>query len=197
MGASELSQSTESFQLFLSPTLLQYQKVNLWQWVAIIHITELQNCSLWKGSKNIPGPASCWKQSQLRNQSWLLTALSRYVLENLQGWKLHNHFGQSAHCLAVLIVKEFLLTFSLSLSCFISGLMPPVSVSCQCEQPPSVLSPPRTHWGCCWASPEPLLPAAPAQLHLSPLRGPVLQFPLTILVALHWTHCSFSRSLLK
>lgn len=116
----------------------------LWQCIEIIHwITELKNNSLWKGSKNVSRPASCWKQSQLCNQTWLLRALSKYVLENLQGWKLHNHFGQPAHCLAVLIVKEFLLIFIPNLSCFILGLMPPASCPVrQCEHPPSVQSHP-------------------------------------------------------
>lgn len=147
MGTSELcSQSFYwAIQLFSFPTLLQYQKVNLWQCIEIIHwITELKNNSLWKGSKNVSRPASCWKQSQLCNQTWLLRALSKYVLENLQGWKPHNHFGQPAHCLAVFIVKEFLLIFSLNFSCFILGLMLPASCHVrQCEHPLSVQSHPE------------------------------------------------------
>lgn len=140
---------------------------------------------------------SCWKQSQLSNRTWLLRALSKYVLENLQGWKLHNPFGQPAHCLAVLTVRvspylqpePLLLHLGPDASC----ILPHVG----CEQPLSVLSPPRRHWGCCWPSPEPsLLPATWTQLPHSLPRGQALQFPWNILVALHWTHCSLSRSLL-
>lgn len=50
---------SKSFQLFLFPTPLQYQKVNLRQWAEIIHIAELQNNSLWKGSKNVSSPERC------------------------------------------------------------------------------------------------------------------------------------------
>lgn len=179
---------SKSFQLLHFPTPQQYEKVNLWQWVEIIHNAELQNNYLWKGSKNVFRPASFWKQSQLCNQTWLLRALSKYVLENLQEWKLHNLFGQAAHCLAVLMVKEFLLIFSLSISCFILGLMPPVSCHIGLFE----------HWGFCWATPEPsLLPDVWAQLSQPLLRGQVLLSPLTTLVALQQTHCSLSRSLLK
>lgn len=179
-----------SFQLFPFPSLLQYQKVNLWQWVEITHITELQNSSLWMGSMNVTSPTSCWKQSQLCNQTWLLRALSKYILENLQGWKLHNDFRQPAHCLAVLIVKEFPLIFRLNLSCFILSLMPPLCCYIwQCEQPPSVVTSHR-RWGCCWASPEPSAPSCISPT--PPVSSQCSSSP--------WpsaTLCSLSRSLLK
>lgn len=191
---------SKSFQLFLFPTPLQYQKVNLRQWAEIIHITESQNNSFWKGYKNVSSPERCL---MLKAVSFAIR-LGCSELYPSMSWKISKdgNFTTSLGSLPV---------FGCSQSGRVSPYLQPEPLLFHLRPDASCIVPHAAVWiasVCSVTSLQPLrllLAESPLWSQLAgksqipqPLpRGQGLQFPLTILMALHWTHCSLWRSLLK